>query len=372
VSDPRVERLAAVLVDYSVAAKEGQQITVEAPSLAAPLVREVYRRILAVGAHPLPRIGIEGMLENLMLDGSDAQLDWVNPARRDDIEEVDGRVVIMAPNNTRSLTGVDAAKQARLHRALEPQRNRYLQRAAAGELRWVLTLFPTNAAAQDAGMSLTEFEDFVYSAGFVDRDDPVGEWERFGERLERVGTFLDGVSELRVVVEGTDLRVGVEGRRWMRSRGLENFPDGEIFTGPVETSVDGVIRFTYPAVFQGREVEDVRLRFEGGEVVEATASRGEDLLREMIAVDDGARRAGEFAFGLNDAVTAFTRETLFDEKIGGTVHLALGTAYPETGSSNRSALHWDLICDLRNGGEVYADGELVYRDGAFLDAVLSR
>jgi aminopeptidase len=366
VSDPRVEKLAAVLVDYSVGAAEGQQITIEGPAAAAPLIREVYRRILAAGAHPLPRIGIDGMLENLMVDGSDAQLDWVNPARRDDIEEVDGRVVIMGPQNTRSLTSVDASKQARLHRALEPQRNRYLERAANGELSWVLTLFPTQAAAQDAGMSLTEFEDFVYAAGFLDRDDPVGEWKRFGERIDRVSEFLSGVSELRVLAEDTDLRIGVGGRHWIASRGRENFPDGEVFTGPVETSVEGTIRFTYPAIFQGREVDDVRLRFQGGEVVEATASRGQDLLREMVAVDDGARRVGEFAFGLNENVTAFTREILFDEKIGGTVHLALGTAYPETGSANRSALHWDLICDLRDGGEVYADGELAYRDGAFL------
>jgi len=370
VSDQRIERLADVLVDYSLGAQEGQQITIEAPSAAGPLVREVYRRILRAGAYPLPRIGIEGMLENLMLDGSDAQLDWVNPARRDDIEEVDGRVVIMAPSNTRSLTTVDASRQARFHRALEPQRNRYLERAANGELDWVLTLLPTHAAAQDAEMSLTEFEDFVYRAGFLDKDDPVAEWKAFGERIERVGSFLDEVSELRVVAADTDLTIGVGGRQWIRSRGQENFPDGEIFTGPVETSVEGTIAFTYPAVFQGREVDGVRLRFEGGEVVEATATRGQDLLREMIAVDDGAKRAGEFAFGLNEAVTSFTREILFDEKIGGTIHLALGTAYPETGSANRSALHWDLICDLRDGGEVYADGELCYRDGAFLAALL--
>ena len=369
-SDQRIERLADVLVDYSLGAQEGQQITIEAPSVAGPLVREVYRRILRAGAYPLPRIGIEGMLENLMLDGSDAQLDWVNPARRDDIEEVDGRVVIMAPSNTRSLTTVDASRQARFHRALEPQRNRYLERAANGELDWVLTLLPTQAAAQDAEMSLTEFADFVYRAGFLDKDDPVAEWKAFGERIERVGSFLDEVSELRVVAAETDLTIGVGGRQWIRSRGQENFPDGEIFTGPVETSVEGTIAFTYPAVFQGREVDGVRLRFEGGEVVEATATRGQDLLREMIAVDDGAKRAGEFAFGLNQAVTSFTREILFDEKIGGTIHLALGTAYPETGSANRSALHWDLICDLRDGGEVYADGELCYRDGAFLAALL--
>ena len=369
-SDARLERLAAVLVDYSLGAKEGQQVTIEAPSAAAPLVRGIYRRILHAGAYPLPRIGIEGMLEDLMLDGTDDQLDWANPARRDDIESVDGRIVVMAPTNTRSLTNVDASKQARIQRTLEPQRHRYLERAAAGELRWVLTLYPTQASAQDAEMSLSEFEDFVYSAGFLDRDDPVAEWKAFAARLERVGSFLESVSGLRIVAEDTDLHIGVRGRRWIRSRGMENFPDGEVFTGPVETSLEGSIRFTYPAIFQGREVDDVRLRFAAGEVVEATASRGQDLLSEMIAVDDGARRAGEFAFGMNQAVTRFTREILFDEKIGGTVHLALGTAYPETGSANRSALHWDLICDLRNGGEVYADGELCYRDGAFLDEAL--
>jgi aminopeptidase len=358
--------MAAVLVDYSVGAKEGQQITIEAPSAAAPLVREVYRRILHAGAYPLPRIGIEGMLEDLMLEGTDDQLDWANPARRDDIESVDGRIVVMAPTNTRGLTNVDASKQARIQRTFEPQRHRYLERAAAGELSWVLTLYPTQASAQDAEMSLSEFEDFVYAAGFLDRDDPVAEWKAFAARLERVGSFLESVSELRIVAEDTDLRIGVDGRRWIRSRGMENFPDGEVFTGPVETSLEGSIRFTYPAIFQGREVDDVRLRFAAGEVVEATAGRGQDLLSEMVAVDDGARRAGEFAFGMNEAVTRFTREILFDEKIGGTVHLALGTAYPGTGSANRSALHWDLICDLRNGGEVYADGELCYRDGAFL------
>jgi aminopeptidase len=368
-SDNRLERMAAVLVDYSLGAKEGDQVTIEAPSAAAPLVRELYRRVLRAGAYPLPRIGIEGMLDDLMLDGTDDQLDWANPARRDDIESVDGRIVVMAPTNTRSLTNVDASKQARLQKALEPQRTRYLERAAAGELSWVLTLYPTQASAQDAEMSLSEFEDFVYAAGFLDRDDPVAEWKAFAERLEQVGSFLEGVSELRIVAEDTDLRVGVGGRRWIRSRGMENFPDGEIFTGPVETSLEGSIRFTYPAIFQGREVDDVRLRFEAGEVVDATASRGQDLLSGMIAVDDGARRAGEFAFGMNQAVTRFTREILFDEKIGGTVHLALGTAYPETGSANHSALHWDLICDLRNGGEVYADGELCYRDGAFLEGV---
>jgi aminopeptidase len=231
----------------------------------------------------------------------------------------------------------------------------------------VLSAYPTQAAAQDASMSLPEYEDFVFGAAFLDDPDPVARWQEFGERLDRLAELLATKQEFRIVTEGTDLRLVTEGRTWIASKGQENFPDGEIFTGPVESSVEGEIRFTYPGVFNAREVNDVRLRFEGGEVVEATATRGQEFLREMIAMDDGARRVGEFAFGLNEAVPMFTRNTLFDEKIGGTVHLALGTAYPETGGLNRSALHWDLVCDLRSGSEVYADGELVYRDGQFLN-----
>lgn len=345
-------------------------MTIEAPLVAAPLATEIYRRVLSAGGHPLPRIALDELTENVLLEGSEQHLDWVNPARTEDIERADVRIVVGAPTNTRNLTSVDPSRQARVHLAQEPLRNRYLERAAAGELRWVLSAYPTQAAAQDAEMSLAEYEDFVYGAGYVDREDPVEAWQEFGERLERVGKFLEGVGELRVLAEGTDLRVGVRGRPWIASKGHENFPDGEIFTGPVEDSVEGTISFTYPAVFHGREVEGVRLKFEGGEVVEATATRGEDLLREMVSMDEGSRRAGEFAFGQNEAVTVFTRDILFDEKMGGTVHLALGTAYPETGSANRSALHWDMICDLRKGGEVHADGELVYRDGKFLEGVV--
>ncbi len=258
-------------------------------------------------------------------------------------------------------------RQARYDRSAEPLRNRYLERAAAGELRWVLSAYPTEAAAQDASMSLAEYEDFVFGAAFLDDPDPVARWQEFGERIDRLAAFLGTKREFRIVADGTDLRLVTEGRTWVPSKGQENFPDGEVFTGPLETSVEGEIRFTYPGVFNAREVDDVRLRFEAGEVVEATATRGQEFLREMIAMDDGARRVGEFAFGLNEAVPMFTRNTLFDEKIGGTMHLALGTAYPETGGLNRSALHWDLVCDLRSGSEVYADGELVYRDGQFLN-----
>jgi aminopeptidase len=326
--------------------------------------------VLERGGNPLPRPTLQGELENLLAYGTDAQLDWLSPVRVDEIEGVDVRIGFYATWNTKSLTSVDPARQARFSRARRPLSDRTLERAARGELRWVLSAYPALAAAQDAAMSLEEYEEFVYTAAFLDRDDPVGEWRRFAERIESVAAFLRARSELRIVAEDTDLTLGVSGRTWMASSGQENFPDGETFTGPVEDATEGTIRFTYPAVFQGREVHDVRLRFEAGRIVEATAARGQDFLDGMIGMDEGARRVGEFAFGLNDAVSVFTRNILFDEKIGGTVHLALGQAYPETGGLNKSALHWDMICDLRQGGEVYADGELVYRGGRFLDGVL--
>jgi aminopeptidase len=366
-SDSRHERLADVLVDFCAGVREGDLVTLESTPLAAPILRELYRRVLEAGAHPLPRISLEGLAENLLKYGNDEQLGWENPVRADDIETVDVRIVLEAPGNTKRLSYIDPVRHAIHERSAERLRNRYLERAAAGELRWVLTAYPTEAAAQDASMSLAEYEDFVFGAAFLDDPDPVARWREFGERLDRIAKFLGAKRELRVVSDGTDLRLVVEGRTWIPARGRENLPDGEVFTAPLESSVEGEIRFTYPAVFNAREVEDVRLRFEAGEVVEATAMRGEDFLREMIGMDDGARRVGEFAFGLNDAIGVFTSNILFDEKIGGTVHLALGTAYPETGGTNRSALHWDMICDLRSGSEVYADGELVYRDGRFLN-----
>ncbi|MBA2358449.1 MAG: aminopeptidase [Actinobacteria bacterium] len=365
-----LERLAEVLVDYSTRVRRDDVVVLAAPALAGPLVREVYEAILRAGAHPLPRLGLDGLGEALLGRGSEEQLAWVNPVRKWELERADVYMSILADWNTKSLSAIEPERQAIVARAQDEMRARFLERAAAGEVRWVLTAFPTHAAAQDAEMSLEEYGDFVYRAALLDHERPADRWRELGERLKRVADFLSARKELRIVADGTDLRLRTEGRTWVPSDGHENFPDGEVFTGPIETSLEGTIAFTYPAVFQRREVEDVRLRFEGGEVVEASARRGQDFLEEMIGMDDGARRAGEFAFGLNEGISIFTRNTLFDEKIGGTAHLALGQSYPETGGKNRSALHWDMICDLRAGSEVYADGELVYRDGSFLESAL--
>lgn len=365
----RLERLADVLVGYSTRVRKGDLVCLDTGPAAAPLVHEIWTRVLEAGAHPHLRLDVEGAPELLLREGTDAQLGWISPLRQAEVERADVRIAIEADVNTRANTGVDPERQAHAERAREPLRRIHFARASAGELRAVVTLYPTDAAAQDADMSLSEYEDFVYHAGLLDRDDPVAEWEARGRTYERLAARLGERETIRVVGDGTDLTLGVGGRTWVPCDGRENFPDGEVFTGPVETQVDGVIRFTYPASYAGRRVSGVELEFRGGEVVRASADEGETFLREMLALDEGARRAGEFSFGLNDAVTEFTGHTLFDEKIGGTVHLALGASYPESGGQVQSALHWDLVCDLRSGSEVYADGELVYRDGSFVDGL---
>jgi aminopeptidase len=370
VADEQLTKFADVIVGYSTEVRPGDEVHIEGHAPSTPLLRAVYGAALRAGGHPSAQLIVDESVEALLEEGSDDQLDWVSPAVRWNLEHGDVWILLDSPENTRYLSGVDPAKMARWLRARDPYQRRYLERAARGEFRWVLCAYPTDAAAQEAGMSLPEFEQLVYRALFLDAEDPVAAWRDFGERLEGIGSFLERTSELRIVAEDTDLSMNVGARTWIRANGKSNLPDGEIFTGPVETSVNGTIRFNLPATLRGRQAEDVRLRFEGGAVVEATARRGEGFLREMVGMDDGARRVGEFAFGLNEAVREHTGNVLLDEKIGGSVHLALGRSVPGTGGVNESALHWDIVCDLRGGGEVYADGELVYRDGSFLEGVV--
>jgi aminopeptidase len=365
----RLAKLADVLVGYSTAVQPGDVVWIDGEQPTTALIRELYRAVLRAGGHPTGALVVDETVEALLEEGSDEQIEWVPLDVRWNLEHGDVWIRLDGPENTKNLSGVDTAKMARRLKAREPYQQRYLERAESGEFRWVLCGFPTNASAQDAGMSVEEFGDLIYGAAFLDEEDPVAAWESFGAELERVGSLLESKRELRVVGVDTDLTLGVAGRTWIRANGHSNFPDGEVFTGPVETSIDGTIRFSFPAIIRGRQAEDVVLRFEGGEVVEARARRGEDFLHEMLDMDDGARRVGEFAFGLNRAVTEYTGSLLLDEKIGGTVHLALGRSVPGTGGDNMSGLHWDMVCDLRRGGEVYADGELIYRDGAFLDGV---
>ena len=365
-ADLRVRKLAETVVGYSLNIKAGEVVVISTEPSAAPLVEELYRAILAVGAHPITNITLPGLARLKLKHGSDEQLRWLSPFDRFIVEQADVRITIDATTNTRNLAGVDLARQGIAQAARRELMTTFMRRSAVGELRWCVTLFPTDALAQDANMSLPDFEDFVYNVCFLNEDDPAAKWREMHTEQQRLVNYLSGKREVRLIGDGTDLTLGIAGRTFINCAGDANFPDGEFFTGPEETKVNGTVRFSFPAVFGGRQVEDVRLTFEHGRVVQASAQNGQDFLEQMLDLDDGARILGEFAFGNNPNVSQYTKNILFDEKMGGTVHLALGASYPETGGLNESALHWDMVCDLRNGGEVYVDGVLFAKDGKFV------
>jgi aminopeptidase len=365
-SDPRVETVAEILVDYSVEVRPDQLVRINGAPEGAPLILAVYQKVLERGAYPFLMIRLEGAEELIYRYSSDAQLDYVPQFMKDIVEQVDATIGIWTDVNTKQLTNADPAKQSRRSSAWRPLSERFLERAAKKELRWVGTVHPTHAFAQDAEMSLREFEDFVYDSSLVHEPDPIKAWKKISKEQQRLVRFLNKARKIHVIGPDTDLTLEVAGRKWINCDGHENFPDGEIFTGPIEDSVNGHIRYTYPACSDGREVEDVRLQFKDGKVIKATAAKNEEFLQQMLKTDKGARYVGEFSFGTNYGIQRFTKNTLFDEKIGGTIHLAIGTGYPESGSKNRSAIHWDMVCDLRKGGEVRVDGTLFLKDGKIL------
>jgi aminopeptidase len=368
VTDPRIARLGELVVDYSLGLQPGKVLRVDAPPVAAPLAVEIYRAALAAGAHPYVDLQLERLPELLLAEANEEQLAFVSPIAKAELELVDAIVTIWSESNTRALTHVDPERHQRLIGASQQLAKRRWERMSAGDLGWLGVLFPTEAHAQDAQMSLAEYEQFVFRACHVEEPgDPVSHWQGVREELGARAEALSEVRELRIVGPGTDLTLGVEGRRWQAADGRYNMPDGEVYTSPQETVTEGEISFAFPALFHGREVTGVRLRFEGGKVVETEASRGREHLEAMLGLDEGARRLGEVAFGLNYEIDRFTQNTLFDEKIGGTMHVALGSSFRDLGGLNESVLHWDLVCDMREDGEVYADGELLWRAGRFLE-----
>jgi aminopeptidase len=366
VSDPRYDRLAELVLDHSLALRTGQVLRIEADAVAAPLVMPLHREATKRGAHAYTALDLSGMTELLVAHGTDEQLDFVSPIEVREMDRIDAAITIWSETNTRSFSRADPERRQRQLAAQRQTAVRRRDRVSRGEMRWCGTLCPTNAHAQDAEMSLGDYEDFVFRACHVLDEDPVGHWRRIGEQLQGRAAELGSVRELHIAGDGTDLTVGVEGRTWRAAHGRQNVPDGEVYTSPVETAANGTIRFAFPAVFNGREMDDVRLRFEDGRVVEAEAAGGEAYLKSLLEMDEGSSVIGEIAFGLNYEIDRFTRNILFDEKIGGTMHLALGMGFEDLGGRNRSALHLDLICDLRREGEVRADGELVWQAGRFL------
>lgn len=370
--DQRLDKLADVLVRYSTRIKKGDLVSIGADPVSLPLVEAVYEAVLKAGGHPFWQLKSSSMADILYEHASDEQLDYLNPVEMYADETIDVSIGLWADLNTKSLSRVAPEKIARRRLANAPKMKTVLNRAAEGKMRWTGTMFPTLGAAQDAEMSLAQYEDFVFRAGLLHLPDPVGAWKQIHERQQRVCEYLSTKRELHFQApagddhDGTDLRVDIDPDKsiWVNCSGGENFPDGEVFCGP--QGAEGHVNYTFPAVYNGREVEGVRLVFKGGRVVDASAKKNEAFLIAMLDQDQGARTMGEIAIGTNYAIKEFSKNTLFDEKIGGTFHAACGMGYPESGSFNESALHWDMVCDLREGGQISADSEVFHKDGAFL------
>ncbi len=365
--------LAHILTSYSNPIQPGERVTIVGNvETASPLIEALLAAVLARGG--FPNVQTSAMIspdytpffELFLRQANDAQLDHLDSTMMHWVNECEALFFIKAPANTKALSSLDPARLARYRRTIQPLSETYLNRYAEGTLRWTVCAWPTQALAQTAEMSLIDYRDFVYKACGLDQPDPIAYWRSFHDVQERLVDWLKGKSHVEVRGPGIDLSFEYDGRPWINCDGKLNFPDGEIFTSPVEDSVNGTVAFNYPSVYQGYEVEGVRLRFENGRAVEASARKNEAFLLSQLDLDEGGRRIGEFAIGTNRGVTRYTRSILFDEKIGGTIHMALGRSYAESHGQNQSAIHWDMVHGLQDGGEIWVEGELFYRAGEFM------
>ncbi len=364
-TDPRVEKLADLLVNYSVEVQPGEWVLLTGHTTAIPLIEATYERVVQAGGNVDLRLYTDTFSELFLKHANEDQLKWISPVRKLATEQADVSIHIRATENTRAGTNFDNNKQRVMQLAGRELMKASMARSAAGEHRWTLTNYPCAAFAQEADMSLRDFEDFVYSATFADREDPIAEWQKIHDMQAKYIDWLKGKKHVEVRGPNADLTLSIEDRTFINSDGKRNMPSGEIFTGPVEDSANGWVRFTYPAIRGGREVEGVELEFKDGKVVKASAKKNEEYLIAQLDSDEGARYLGEFAIGTNYGIKQFTKSILYDEKIGGSFHMAVGAGYPETGSKNESTVHWDFICDMRDNSEIIVDGELFYKNGEF-------
>lgn len=371
-ADPRLTNLAQILVEYSTKVKKGDRVAIRTQPVALPLVAEIYKQVLQAGGLPYVQLGgLRSYVETeeleylLFTEGSEEQIQHVNLFEKQTREEFEVMMTLYSQTNTRGLSSVSPALQRMRALAYKDVVKIYQQRSASKDLRWVITLYPTQAYAQDAEMSLEEFEDYVFSTTYADADNSLGEWQRIHDEQQKLVDWLKGKKELEVKGSNIDLKLSIEGRDFINSDGEHNMPSGEIYTSPIEDSAQGWVRFSYPAVRQAREVEGIELTFENGRVTHAIAKKNEDFLVQMLDTDEGARYLGEFAIGTNRRINRFIKNILFDEKIGGTLHMAVGFGFPQIGGKNESAIHWDMICDMRDSGQIFADGELFYDSGDF-------
>ncbi len=366
--DSYIQKMAQVLTRFSVDVKPDEKILIRATSPAAePLVQALYTEILRAGAHPFPYIHLaEENSLTLEATQNPTLLEQVNPMLELMYQTADAVIRIEASQNPLALSDYPTDLQRHLAKRTRPLTKLQINRTGVEGFRWCTTAFPTQGYAQQAGMSLTQYEKFFYSGGKLHLDDPVSAWQDFAAHQQRLVEYLAGKKQLEIKAAHIDLSMSIEGRPFINAAGRMNFPDGEIFTGPVEDSVNGWVKFNCPAHYFSNTVEGIELVYKDGVITEAKAAQNEAFLLSILDTDEGARRLGEFAIGNNYDIQRVTGSVLFDEKIGGTIHMAIGNGYPETGNTNESAIHWDMVCDLRQDGRIFADGELFYENGQFL------
>ena len=363
--NPNYEKLAKIVVKYSLEVEEGHKVVIVGPAFAKELFQALSIEILKAGAHPVYISGIEGMREIFFKYASEEQLLFVDSIEKAMYQDFDRFIQILGNYNTRRFSDVKPDKLANYADAPERRDLNALfdKKSARGEIKWVIVPFPCQADAQEANMDLFSYTEFINRSLFLDKEDPIGEWRKIQKNHESIIEFLEKIENIQIIGEDTDLTIGVKNRKWINSSGQQNLPDGEIATSPIEDGTNGHIRFTYPGIYFGKEIEDIYLEFKNGKAIKATANKGEDLLKEILKIEN-ANRIGEFAIGTNYGIKKFTKNMLFDEKIGGTIHCALGTGFEECGSENISSIHWDILKDVKlPGSKLIADGKVFYEEG---------
>lgn len=370
--DERLNKLARLLVQYSTRIQPGDFVYVRADEVCTPWAKEVVREAVKAGAHVEVVLSSDSITEVVLKESTEAQLLEESLLNKTLLSRADVWLTAWGARNVKFGSNIPPDRFQLAARGAKSWREIYSRRMGDGSLRWCGTQYPTQGDAQEAGMSLEEYEDFVYGAGLLHMEDPVAEWERISKEQNRWIRYLNSKNTLRILGEDTDVTVGIAGRKWINCDGKVNFPDGEIFTSPIQDAVDGHVYFQLPLIYSGQEVSGIRLEVEKGKVVKASAEKGDPILQSILETDEGARYFGEVAIGTNYGIVGGTKNILFDEKIGGTFHMAIGDAFPEAGGDNTSAIHWDMIGELRGCGALYADGELFHKEGHFLPEVLER
>ncbi len=360
-----LRKYAQLLVNYCLELKKGDKLFVQSTLLAEPLVRVVFREAIKMGAHVEFSLDFQERNKIFMDHAREDQLQFVSPVNEMIIKTFDAYLYIRAPFNLKEDSNIDPSKRKIRSEAMHPLNQIYSQRTADGYLSRTLCQFPTNASAQEAGMSLEEYKDFVFNACHLYDDNPGESWQRIRKDQQKIVDYLNSVQNIRYLGNKTDISFSVEGRTWINSDGRVNMPSGEVFTGPVEESVEGMVHFDYPAIYLGREVSGVSFEVKNGKIEKWSAEKGQEVLDEVMSLK-GARYFGEAAIGTNYNIQKATKNILFDEKIGGSIHMAVGQSYLQTGGKNESVVHWDLISDMKNGGQIYADDRLIYENGEFL------